>query len=77
MNSKTKSKIILVKTEPKLEDTIQLMFMFRWEVSDWSRCQKKCNGVSTRKVECVSDEHGAKILVTTSHNNIGVKNAMK
>ena len=48
-----------------LED---LIFMFRWEVSEWSRCRAECNGLKTRNVECVSDEAGAKLLVTaTSH----------
>ena len=42
--------------------------MFRWEVSEWSRCRAECNGLKTRNVECVSDEAGAKLLVTaTSH----------
>ena len=40
-----------------------LIFMFRWEVSEWSSCHTQCNGVKTRTVECVSDEDGAKILV--------------
>ena len=38
--------------------------MFRWEVSEWSQCQAECNGLKTRNVECVSDENGAKLLVS-------------
>lgn len=38
--------------------------MFRWEVSEWSQCQADCNGLKTRNVECVSDEDGAKLLVS-------------
>ena len=41
-----------------------LIFMFRWEVSEWSPCQADCNGLKTRNVECVSDEDGAKLLVS-------------
>ena len=41
-----------------------LIFMFRWEVSEWSQCLAECNGLKTRNVECVSDEAGAKLLVS-------------